>query len=113
MLRTRSAYGTHFVPEDSALLEFSQLQTFERPAQADLSLLREWLERPEGGDFFLRGREARIWEDDQDIVTLSSRRADRDCLTKIMCDKFIPWYHHHWGFRSKVLSLSLDVTHTH
>lgn len=69
----------------------------------DLKLLQEWLDRPEGGDFFLRGREAEIWESEKDLIALSSRQAEKDTITRFISDRLVPWYHRRWGHRVKVL----------
>ena len=97
---------TVFRSQDRALLQFSQIQRFEKPDDTNLKLLQEWLDRPEGGDFFLRGREADIWESDKDLIALSRRQADKDCITHFISDVLIPWYHHRWGNRVKVLPSS-------
>ena len=87
---------------DEALLQIRETQRLHRPGKRDVQLLQEWLERPEGGDFFLRGREAEMWDEDGDLVTLSDGSADKDSLTKLITDKIIPWYHTRWGHRVKV-----------
>lgn len=79
---------------------------FEKPLNKDLKLLQEWLDRPEGGDFFLRGREAEIWESEKDLIALSNRQAEKDSITRFISDRLVPWYHHRWGHRVKVLPKS-------
>ena len=78
------------------------MQKLLKPSKNDLQLLKEWLERPEGGNFFLRGREANIWDNDLDVVATSGNKAEQDSFTKLVADKVVPWYHHRWGFRRKV-----------
>ena len=73
-----------------------------KPKGEDVLTLREWLDRPEGGDFFLRGREAEIWDDRDDLITLDRSEAEGDSLTRLIRDKLIPWYHYRWGHRLKV-----------
>ncbi|KAL9120490.1 MAG: hypothetical protein Q9187_002954 [Circinaria calcarea] len=87
--------------QDNALLQYSQIRKFEKPLNKDLKLLQEWLDRPEGGDFFLRGREAEIWENEKDLIALSDRQAKKDSITRFISDTVIPWYHHRWGHRFK------------
>lgn len=59
----------------------------------DFRKLQEWLDRPEGGDFFLQGRESDIWNHGDDLLTLSRRHAERDTLTGLMNDFVAPlWY---------------------
>ncbi len=65
-------------------------------------MLREWLDRPEGEEFFLRGRETEIWDKDKDFIASASQEANKDCLTLWITDTIIPWYHCRWGHRIKV-----------
>ena len=83
------------------------MQKFECPSRRDLKLLLEWLDRPEGGNFFLRGREAEIWQVDKDLIALSARREGIDSLTELIDTKVIPWYHRWWGYQFKVMSTVL------
>lgn len=94
---------TFFTCQDSALLQHSQMLRFDKPHRKNLSLLQEWLDRLEGGNFFLRGREAEIWESDKDLIALCSRQAEKDGLARLISDKFIPWYYSLWGHRVKVV----------
>ena len=55
-----------------------------------MDVLREWLDRPEGGDFFLRGREADIWEEERDVIALAPQQAENDCLTRWIGDTLVP-----------------------
>lgn len=82
-----------------------EIQKLPRPSKRNVKVLQEWLERPEGGDFFLRGREAEIWDQDKDLVTLSNASANRDRLTGLITDSIIPWYHCRLGYRFKVRSI--------
>ncbi|KAI4221217.1 MAG: hypothetical protein L6R40_008646 [Gallowayella cf. fulva] len=93
--------------QDKALLLSSRVQALPKPCARDLHTLQEWLERPEGGDFFLQGREADTWKDDHDVLTLSPRQAERDYLTGLVNDMVIPWYHCFCGRWSKVRLSSL------
>ncbi|CAO1596970.1 hypothetical protein XANCAGTX0491_000797 [Xanthoria calcicola] len=85
---------------NKALILYSRVQQLPDPCIRDVHTLQEWLDRPEGGDFFLQGREADTWSDEHDILTLSGRQADRDSITGLANDLVIPWYHHlrsRWG----------------
>lgn len=62
---------------DQFLLLFSQAQALPGPCVRDLGTLKQWLDRPDGGDFFLQGREAEIWDDERDVLTLSRHQAER------------------------------------
>jgi len=87
---------------DDALLQYAHVEHLERPVSRHVEVLREWLDRPEGGDFFLRGREAEIWDKDKDLIAPASRESDKDSLTLWITDTLIPWYHCRWGYRIKV-----------
>ncbi|KAL9601210.1 MAG: hypothetical protein Q9179_002939 [Wetmoreana sp. 5 TL-2023] len=78
---------------NKALVLFSRVQGLPSPCGRDLKTLQEWLDRPEGGDFFLQGREADTWNDENDILTLSRHEAERDTVTGFFNDLVIPWYH--------------------
>ncbi|MCJ1269864.1 hypothetical protein MMC22_009757 [Lobaria immixta] len=86
---------------NNALLQYSGIQKYEKPNKRYLNILQEWLDRPEGGDYFLQGREAEIWESDADLIALSGRQAEKDLLTQLMSDRLVPWYHRYWGHRFK------------
>ncbi|KAL8782254.1 MAG: hypothetical protein Q9213_005557 [Squamulea squamosa] len=75
---------------NKALILFSRVQLLPTPSVRDLRTLQEWLDRPEGGDFFLQGREADVWDDDHDVLTLSPRQGERDGLTGFVNDSVIP-----------------------
>ena len=87
---------------DDALLRYSHVQEIRKPKVEVTKTFQEWLDRPEGGDFFLRGREAEIWEDEADLVTLDKSAAEDDSLTRLISDRLIPWYHYRWGHRLRV-----------
>lgn len=84
---------------DVALVLFSRVQALPRPCTTDLNTLHEWLDRPEGGDFFLQGREADMWNCRDDVLTFPRCEAERDLLTGFVSDFVVPWYHsfcHRW-----------------
>lgn len=103
-----------FAAQDKALVLYSRVQKLPDPGSRDLHTLQEWLDRPEGGDFFLQGREADTWNDEDDVLTLSRRQADRDSITGMVNDLIIPWYHclrSRWNkVPSSCLNLSLSET---
>ncbi|KAI4164254.1 MAG: hypothetical protein LQ342_002219 [Letrouitia transgressa] len=84
---------------NSALLQFMDIQKLAQPMPRDIDFLREWLDRPEGGDFFLRGREADTWQVNSDFIKLCGQQSDMDALTRAIYNKIIPWYHSVWGHR--------------
>lgn len=97
--RSRRLAADRYVHEDNALMQFSQLQAMRKPKAEYAKTLRGWLDRPEGGDFFLRGREAEIWEDEVYLITMDKTVTEDDSLTHLISGKFIPWYHYRWGHR--------------
>ncbi|KAL8878803.1 MAG: hypothetical protein Q9198_003465, partial [Flavoplaca austrocitrina] len=78
---------------NKALVLFSQVQALPNPSLRDLHTFQEWLDRPDGGGFFLRGREAEMWEDEEDVLTLSQYQANKDTVTGFVNDVVVPWYH--------------------
>ncbi|KAL8715710.1 MAG: hypothetical protein Q9220_000377 [cf. Caloplaca sp. 1 TL-2023] len=76
-----------------ALVLQAQVNALPAPGTRDLTTLQEWLDRPEGGDFFLQGREADTWECKDDLVTLSSFQANKDLLTAFIEECVVPRYH--------------------
>ena len=79
--------------EDKTLLLLSQVQALPSPCARDLGTLQGWLDRPEGGDFFLQGCEADAWTDGNDLVTISRYHTDKDRLTGLISHIVVPFYH--------------------
>lgn len=94
---------TDSILADEALLLVSQIHGLRKPLDADLAFLREWLERPDGGDFFLKNMEAQPWNqsDPADLVVLFSSSFNNDHFARYMSDKMVPWYHRRFGHKSK------------
>jgi hypothetical protein len=88
-------------------MQYAQIQSFQKPSTADLAILREWLERKEGGDFFLCGKEADPWEPERtrDLILPSVRHARKDCLAQWISDHTVPWFHRYLQSK-KVASIS-------
>ncbi|KAL8829366.1 MAG: hypothetical protein Q9191_002053 [Dirinaria sp. TL-2023a] len=86
---------------NDALLRHASIGRLEKPSDRNTEVLREWLDRKEGGDFFLRGREAEIWDCKEDLVALSHQEGGKDCLSWWISNRLVPWYHDRWGHRSK------------
>jgi hypothetical protein len=92
---------------DTAILQQAEINKLERPGKASVKLLMEWLEHPDGGDFFPHGREKRVWDNDStdDLVaisTLSSRHGETDPFTRWLNASMFPWCHRHGAHRFKV-----------
>ncbi|KAL8685038.1 MAG: hypothetical protein Q9224_006004, partial [Gallowayella concinna] len=86
---------------NGAVLQYLAIRKVAKPTSNDVKFLREWLERPEGGDFFLRSHEDSTWKSNDDFLALISEQAGRDSLTWLINEKVVPWYHRRWGYRSK------------
>lgn len=87
---------------DSALLKAHQVHNLAKPVNCDINFLREWLERPDGGDYSIKGVEAEPWMPccGADLVTLS-QLAGRDAFAQTLSDKILPWYHRYFSDRRK------------
>jgi hypothetical protein len=81
--------------QDAALIQTAKVNRLAKPLKSDVVFLREWLEMPHGGDFFLKGLEAEPWELDceEDLVVLSERPEQRDLFAQYLSDRIVPWYH--------------------
>lgn len=80
------------------MLRISRVHGLDPPLKCELEFLRDWLERPEGGDFFLEGLEAEPWEEpsSRDLAALFPRR-EHDQFAQYLSDMIVPWYHRHIG----------------
>jgi hypothetical protein len=89
------------------LLQQAQILKLQGANDTDLKVLQDWLSRREGGDGFLRGREASPWENENtmDLVSLDSRNEETDRLTLWIYNTLVPWFHNRWGHRIKVSCL--------
>ncbi|KAI4129924.1 MAG: hypothetical protein LQ338_002009 [Usnochroma carphineum] len=94
--------------KDGALLQYLALRKVAKPSSNAVEVLQGWLDRPEGGDFFLKGREAYTWEMEKDLVSLNEQQPGQDGLTKLINEKLVPWYHRRWGHRTQKPSLTAE-----
>lgn len=75
------------------------------PDKCDLTVLREWLDRPEGGDmFFESAAEMDVYNErnDSDMIALFSRHEGVDNLTRLIFNRVVPWFHKRWGEKYQV-----------
>jgi hypothetical protein len=88
---------------DAALLQTAQVHGLPKPVECDMAFLREWLERPHGGDYFLKGLEGDPWDQEYsaDLVVLSGSQSEQDRFAQYMSDKIVPLYHRYIGHRMK------------
>ncbi|KAL8978281.1 MAG: hypothetical protein Q9177_006442 [Variospora cf. flavescens] len=84
---------------NGAVIQYFALRKAAKPAASSIECLREWLDRPEGGDFFLKGREAEMWDTVEDLLSLDCPQPGKDALTTLINEKLVPWYHRRWGHR--------------
>jgi hypothetical protein len=101
IIPTNLSDGLH--QKDAFLIQTAKVHSLAQPLQCDLTFLREWLELPHGGDFFLKGLEAEPWEPHcaADLVVLSDLQEERDQFAQYLSDKIVPWYHNRIGHRTK------------
>jgi len=93
--------------KDEALLQQAQLNKLETADKSDTDFLKTWMEHPDGGNFFLKGREAQIWSTARPdelvaLSTLSSRHGECDGFTAWMHGRLVPWFHRHGAHQLKV-----------
>ena len=89
---------------DQALLQQAEIMKLPRAPQSDLSTVRDWIGRRDGGRGFFCGREAGPWEEanTEDLVSLAKWPEGKDRFTIWIHDRFVPWFHKHLGGRLKV-----------
>ncbi|KAL8813738.1 MAG: hypothetical protein Q9223_006968 [Gallowayella weberi] len=75
---------------NGAVLQYLAMRKIARPTPNDVELLREWLERPEGGDFFLRSHKDSTWKSNEGFFSLDSEQIGRDSLTWLISEKMPP-----------------------
>lgn len=76
---------------EAMLLQTTEVLRLKTTQKSDLSALKDWLGRPEGGDHFLNGREYDPWEDknNEDLVSLYSS-AHGDTFAQKLWNRFCP-----------------------
>lgn|SRR2546423_2246838 len=99
------------------MLRISRIHGLDPPLKSEIKFLRHWLERPDGGDFFLEGLEAEPWEVpfSRDLVALNPQRQD-DQFAQYLSDKIVPWYHRyfpHWKIRESTEDWSTICEYDH
>lgn len=79
----------------------AQLRQLKNPAKKNLSILREWLGDPKGGNGFLRDSEFFTWEPqyDGDFVTFGAAKGEQDIFTIWFTSAFAKLYHSLWGHK--------------
>lgn len=89
---------------DAALLQVAQITAVSRPSEHNLNLLRDWLQRPDHGNSFLRGIESKTWDVEKgcaDFIAMAPQPTEQDPFSKALY-RIIPGFiHEHLGFRLK------------
>ena len=88
---------------DAALLQVAQVSKLERPRSDELEFLKNWLQRPNMGNSFLRGRESRIWAGraPREMITLAQREMERDPFSTWLSTWLVDIYDRLYGNRRK------------
>jgi hypothetical protein len=73
------------------------------PTNRETAFLRSWLERPDGGEGFLRDREKQTWaeENSNDFISLFPRQLQTDPFTSLLNGFLLDMYHRAWGHRKQ------------
>ncbi|MCJ1250627.1 hypothetical protein MMC30_007855 [Trapelia coarctata] len=108
VMEIRAALDKYYV----ALLQQAAISRLDSASTSDHKFLQAWLDHPDGGKLFLRGREANPWRDEhfKDLVCLSGRRGEDNLLTQILIKRAIPWFHHYFGHLVKVISPFVSIS---
>ncbi|KAF1845020.1 uncharacterized protein K460DRAFT_416351 [Cucurbitaria berberidis CBS 394.84] len=88
---------------NAALALSLQSKGADQPTKRELRNLQEWLSRPKGGNGFLAGEEARVWEgrDTSEYVTLFPRDLEDDAFTSFLGGRLLDIYHAVLGHRQR------------
>ena len=88
---------------DEALLQTAQIKALAKPQTWAIDYLKEWFERPLGGNNFLRGDEADAWRPEHvdDLVVISGSSKDRDLFTQLLSNGILPFFHRRFGQKLK------------
>ena len=84
------------------LLQTTEMFRLKAPQGSELTTLKDWLGRPDGGNNFLKGSEGDPWERETrgDVVSILSS-AHSDTFAQQIWSHFLPWYHKWIGWRTK------------
>lgn len=81
------------------MLLFRKILNLSPVNSHDIKCFRDWLADFEGGDNFLHGNEALVWDTDveYDLTSLSATRANQDSFTLWVEDIVLKYYHRVFG----------------
>ncbi|KIW31454.1 hypothetical protein, variant [Cladophialophora immunda] len=86
---------------NEALLQNLALHSLPKPRSHDRSILKDWLNRPEGGNQFFRGLEDEFL-DSSDLIAISKHQATDDLFTRWVSQTVVPLAHKSFLHRYKV-----------
>jgi hypothetical protein len=87
---------------DDCLAQQALLASLESPNKYDVELLRDWLRRPDMGDFPILSHDKDAWhkETEYDLIAISGRK-DTDSFTQWVSTSLVPTFHALLGKRCK------------
>ncbi|KAI9716455.1 MAG: hypothetical protein M1812_005350 [Candelaria pacifica] len=88
---------------NATLLQNAEVFKLQKPRGHDLRILRKWLQAPEYGNFFLRGTEAQVWDqqNEGDLMALSHRSNEQDIFSRWLAESFMRYFHQSCWYRMK------------
>ena len=87
--------AVHVIEADDTLLQQVEINRLTKASTSDYRNLTKWLDHPDGGNMFLRGREFYPWKGEHfaDLVCLSENTHDSDLFTGMwgngLCHRYI------------------------
>ncbi|KAH8648033.1 hypothetical protein BGZ60DRAFT_535165 [Tricladium varicosporioides] len=91
------------------------LSNIKGPNSYDLAFFRDWLQRPNMGNFPLLGLDRHAWAEEHTNDLLAIHRRDHeDPISRWFINRFIPWFHVKFGSRIKKPipeSPTTEITH--
>jgi hypothetical protein len=80
-----------------------QVTRAKAPTEDELERLSDWLSRAKGGNGFLTGEEAKVWQrnDASEYVTLFPRDLEDDAFTTLLGGRLLDIYHGIIGYKRR------------
>ena len=99
-----SLKGAEHDETDSILLQVADITRLDKPRPSTLTFLQGWLRGKEEGNFFLRNREYKTWDDvhKRDFITLEPLDQEEGDFSKWVNPLLLDWYNACWGGRKHV-----------
>ncbi|KAH8710008.1 hypothetical protein GQ44DRAFT_776845 [Phaeosphaeriaceae sp. PMI808] len=95
--------GVKLQEYNAALASALQLQKADQPSDRELRDLQGWLARDRGGNRFLAGEEAKVWEDKElsEYVTLFPKDLENDAFSSLLAGRVLDIYHAIFGYKNR------------